>query len=362
MQTNRAPSPEPRSCTIVSGCASPRACWISAGCPTLRSPSASKAPSRKCRPGSGCGSPRSSASPLAASVRQEADQEDWENQAAREADRFLGSGLAERALAILRERSERLPRSPLYALEAEALRFLGDSDEALDVACAGVEAASKAGAIDIALELLLKMVVIEESRERLPEAETLLKEAAAVAASSHDPMLRLRVDITRLRLQRQRHPEARDQRRMLRKEVLATLTDDMLHKLRAHPVLLREVAAELGKEDARIAEAALRTLGAEVATDAQANSFARALTSLNIAQATQQHPPIDLDPIIEQYQKADFDPDIIRQWVTQQLTSTDAWTLSEAIGTSETGSDVLKSFRDYFRSGVEATMKGPVKM
>lgn len=298
---------------------------------------------------------------LASAVREEADQEAWENQAAQEADTLLRSGLADQALAVLRERSERLPRSLLYALEAEALRFREEFDEALAVARAGVDTASRAGAIDLALELLLKMVVIEESRGRLPEAETLLEEAAAVAASSHDALLRLRVDITRLRVQRQLYPEAWDQRRTLRREVLATITDDTLHTLRAHPVLLREVAAELGKEDARIAEAALRTLGVEVTTDEQANALAQALTKLNVTTPARQRPPIGLDEIIEQYEKANSDPDVIRRWVTNRLSTTGAQILSKTIGTSETGSDVLKSFRNYFRSGVAGTMKPLVK-
>ena len=298
---------------------------------------------------------------LSPAVRQQADQEEWEQQAAREADRYLSLGLASQALAVLRERSERLPRSALYALEAEALRFLEDFDQALAVARSGVEAASKAGAIDMVLELLLKMVVIEESREQFSAAETLLNEAAAVAVSSRDAMLRLRINVTRLRVQRQLYPEDRDQRRRLREEVVGTITEDILHKLRAHPVLLREVAAELGKEDARIAEAALNTLGIEVATDAQANSLAQALNRLKTAQATTQHPPIDLGSLIEQYEEHNSDPDIIRQWVTKELTSTDARTLSKVIGTYEKGSDVLRTFREYFRSGVDTAMKGAFK-
>ena len=98
------------------------------------------------------------------SVRDAASQQAWEDQASRTAERYLLSRRADEALDVLHEREERLPRSELFSLEAEAYRFLGRHDDALRVARAGVESTAGAGAIDVALELLLKMVVIEEGR------------------------------------------------------------------------------------------------------------------------------------------------------------------------------------------------------
>ena len=146
-------------------------------------------------------------------VRQSADQEAWEAQAARSADRYLQSRSPDAALKVLQERPDRLPRSPLYGIESEVYRFLGQPDEALAVARRGVESATIAGAIDMALELLLRMVVIEEGRENLTAAEKLLNEAAAVASHSGNRLLRFRVMITRLRLQRQIRPGSRDRAR-----------------------------------------------------------------------------------------------------------------------------------------------------
>ena len=82
------------------------------------------------------------------SVRRTASQEAWEDQAAQSVERYLQTGSPQPALDILQERTTRLPRSKLYFLEAEANRFLGRTQQALQVARNGVESASTAGAID----------------------------------------------------------------------------------------------------------------------------------------------------------------------------------------------------------------------
>lgn len=287
------------------------------------------------------------------SVRQTASQEAWEAQTYRSADRFLQSGAAEKALSLLRERPARLPRSPLYSLEAEALRFLGDFDEAMSVARAGVDEASNAGAIDMALELLLKMIVIEESRGRLDHADRLLAEADTVAAHSHNGILRLRVGITRLRVQRQLWPEGREEQEALRRDVLTTLSDDMLHKLQSQPVLLREVAAELGEDDARIAATAIETLGVEVTTDAQARAFGEAITSLHREQGSEKTADSTLSKLVDQILAAGFDPNEVRKLVIQELTTTDTKNLSGMVASVGPRTKVLDDFRNYFRAGVQ---------
>jgi hypothetical protein len=292
-------------------------------------------------------------------VRQTASQEAWEDQVARTANRFLQSGAVDKALAVLHERTGRLPRSPLYALEAEAYRFLGELDEAIRVSHAGVEALSKAGAIDMALDLQLKMVVIEESRGDPQVAEKLLTEAKAIATHSHNEILRLRVQITELRLQRQLRPDARDERMVLRRDALANLTDEILHRLRSQPVLLREVAAELGGEDMRIVRTAIDTLGLEVATDTQAQALARAITTLNTAQASKNVVDPVLSRAVEQFEQTNFDPGAIRKWVTTDLTTSDTRKLGQSLSMSAPQSEVYRDFRTYFRAGVDNTLRIP---
>lgn len=220
-------------------------------------------------------------------------------------------------------------------------------DEALAMAREGVESASKAGAIDMALDLLLKMVVIEEGRGNLEEAQKLLNEATAVSAHTSDELKRLRVKITCIRLQRQLNPPARDERALLKQEALQMLSSDTLRKLRDFPVLLREVAAELSKQSPQIAAAALQTLGVEVITDAQAEALGRAVANKVVRSAIKQFSPENTKDVGK-----------IRKWAVEKLTTRETRKLSSALASSKAGSAVLGDFRNYFRAGVSSALKG----
>jgi len=275
---------------------------------------------------------------LGKSVRETASQERWESQAFRSANRYLESRIPKKALGVLHERKTRLPRSQLYLLEAEIYQLLGNLPKALAVARAGADAASKAGAIDLALELLLKMVVIEEAQGHLKAAEDLLREASAIATHSSDDILQFRVKTTGLRLQRQLRPAEVVERKSLRDEASELLSDDLIRELRDHPVLLREGAAELAKQQPKLASAALETLGVEIATDAQAKAFADAIVKSGKL-------------TLKGFKSVKDNPasvKVIRDWATQVLTR---------LGKENVGSKVLDGFRDYFRAGVASTMK-----
>jgi hypothetical protein len=292
------------------------------------------------------------------SSRLAADMEAWERQAARSADRYLKAGSPQRALAAVKEREGRSARSPLYSLEAEAYRLSGQFDKALEVARKGADSSLGAGAIDTGLDLLLRMVVIEEVRGNLEAAEKLLRESAAVASHSSNRILQLRVDVTGLRLQRQIRPEAREERAALRRQVLPKLTDEMMQQLRSYPVLLREVAAELAKQDARLASVAIETLGAEVATDEQAVALGNAIVSLS----KEGDSNLVLDPTLAEgagyLETVRFDPEGIRKWVTQVMTSKDTRSLGGSVAAARSGTKILSDFRQYFRTGVASTLRG----
>lgn len=309
---------------------------------------------------------------LDASVRQAASQESWERQAVRSANRYLKARHPEDALHLLRERSTRSSRSPLYALEVETLRFLERPDEALKIGRAGVEAASKDGAIDMALELLLKMVAIEEARERLKDAWKLLEEAAAVATHSSNKILQLRVEAARLRLQRQLSPADRTERAELRQKVMSALDDETLRMLREYPVLLRELAAELAKQDPRLASAALETLGVEVGTDAQAKAFGNAFNKITADPKVKEifvKEPLKLEwerlgvptKVKGGKKRPAYTAEEIRKLATEVLTSRDTRKISEQLASTEAGSKILSSFREYFRVGVDSALKGKIK-
>jgi hypothetical protein len=289
------------------------------------------------------------------SVRRTARQEEWEDQTARSVERFLQSNAAQAALELLRERAERLPRSKLYLLEAETHRFLGQPNEALQVARAGVEAASGAGAVDLSLELLLQMVVIEEGRDNIEPAWELLEEASAVAAHTSNQVLRFRVTVTRLRLHRQLHPDASDARAALRREAIAEVTDEFLITLRGQPVLLREAAAELAKDDPRIAAAAVEALGIEVSTDAQAEALGKAIVTLNAES------PAPLEPTFvegaQRFQAPDADAQVVRSWATRAVSSKDTRNLGSTLASARARTPVLHDFRNYFRAGVNSSLR-----
>jgi hypothetical protein len=288
------------------------------------------------------------------SVRQSAHQAAWEAQAARSADRYLQSRNPIEALKVLNERPDRLPRSALFALEAEVYRFMGRPDKALVIARRGVESATAAGAIDMALDLLLRMVVIDEGRDDLRGAEKTLQEAAAVATHSSNRVLRFRVTVTALRLQRQLHPESRAERAQLRRDALAALDDVMLRTLREQPVLLREAAAELAKDDPRLAAAAIDTLGIEVASDAQAEAFGRA-----VADAADQIKLPRTGRIghgLQEVMESNFDANVVRKWATETLTSRETRRIGTELLNTEAGDQILRGFREYFRAGVSKAL------
>lgn len=283
-------------------------------------------------------------------VRKSADQAEWEAQVARSADRYLKGHAPSNALSLLQERSARLPRSALFGIEAEAYRFLGQADNALAVARRGVDSATAAGAIDMALDLLLRMVVIDEGRESLHAAEKTLMEATAVAGHSNNLLLRFRVAVTALRLHRQLHPASRTDRAKLRGEALAMLDDEMLRKLRERPVLLREAAAELAKHEPRLAATAIETLGIEVSSDSQAQSFGRALSG---AAAEKKLPRgAKLEEALQVVTQSNFDPGAVRKLATEAFTGRDTRRLGIELLNTEAGNVVLHEFRDYFRVGV----------
>jgi hypothetical protein len=280
-------------------------------------------------------------------VRRAASQEEWEDQAARRADRFLQARHADDALATVRERSARSPRSPLFAPEAEALRFLRRPDEALRVARAGVESALRAGAVDMALDLLLKMTVIEEGRADLPAAARLAEEAADVARHSASAVLRLRTSITGLRLRRRRgeatSPEA--------------LTTAQRRDLRGRPVLLREAAAELGADDPALAAIAVEVLGFEAATGAEVITLGRAVVAL-----TETVPGLDTEFLtlsrifLMAGHAPDPDPDYFMELFSRYLGAKQVRQAASALGRSAPGQPPLPEFREYFRAGVDSAL------
>ena len=128
------------------------------------------------------------------------------------------------------------------------------------------------------------------------------------------------------------------------------LDDEMLRKLRDQPVLLREAAAELAKDEPRLAAAAIETLGIEVSSDSQAVSFGHALADAagNMKLPRGQR----LDDVLQEVVESNFDAAVVRKLATDVLTGRDTRQLGTELLNTEAGHVALRGFRDYFRAGV----------
>jgi hypothetical protein len=173
-------------------------------------------------------------------------QSDWEEYAARAARRLLEAGQPDQALRILRERSERLPDSPLRALEATALYGLDQPDAAIDKAGEGIRAATASGDVPGQVELELLLALMFENRDRLEEAF----QSATVAADAAGPAGLLEAELrARLRLLRLSRKTDRGWRGLEdRARALGLLEALGMERVEADAGLLRDAAAELGDD------------------------------------------------------------------------------------------------------------------
>lgn len=217
---------------------------------------------------------------LNARLRSPVDQATWEKDAALRAERYLRSGNAAGALTALRERAPRLPGSALYRIEVDALRLQGDVAEALATAERGLQGATGKERI----ELLLTSANILEGQGRMPEALIAAGDAnELLPRGDGDPILRLRVLITRIRLLRKQGDKPA--RNDLRSEALELIDQELLKALAKYPRLLEESAAELGKIDTEVLGAAVKQLGVHVKTQEQAESLTAAFSVLPESEA-----------------------------------------------------------------------------
>jgi len=106
-----------------------------------------------------------------AGTRGLADLEDWEDIVRRKVADLLAHGEPEPALDMLSGRPDRTSKSPLYALEAEALRRLGRWEESFGVLDRGIAEALRHGHREQALSLELQAadMVLANRREHYPQ-------------------------------------------------------------------------------------------------------------------------------------------------------------------------------------------------
>jgi hypothetical protein len=195
----------------------------------------------------------------------EADQTSWEQNVERTARGQLRDAFPETALEILAQRDERLPGSPLYLTEAEALQAIGQGSLALEVIERGSRLAEAAGERSQVVLLQLLAELIHERAGKLTEAARCVADAVTAAGLIENPQLRLRTLSAALRLNRKFLHVGGPPPEELATRAVGLIRDIGLNALFDTPGLLRELAAELGPRVPGLIDTAIEVTGTFVA-------------------------------------------------------------------------------------------------
>ena len=117
-----------------------------------------------------------------------ADTATWEVYTARHAGEMLRLGGLQEALAMLRERTDRTPGSPLHLLEAKALALLGRAKEADQALRKAIDAAAESGDRSAMLEALLLSAQLAQDAGDVAGADAVLREATVIADVMNDTL------------------------------------------------------------------------------------------------------------------------------------------------------------------------------
>lgn len=193
----------------------------------------------------------------------EADLAEWEAFAARTAQSSLNRGDPEGALKVLLRRKDRLPGSPLFAIEADANSRLHNVARALDVIDRGLESAAEAGARGQAAELWLVRSLISERERKFAAAGRDAARANGIARDLANTDMMLRSIATLLRLHRKSRnidgPSPED----LVSDANAILDDIGDRSLLDQPGLMRSLAGELGPTRPKLLALTVQNTGSD---------------------------------------------------------------------------------------------------
>jgi hypothetical protein len=217
---------------------------------------------------------------LQAGESEDAAQADWEQQAAVEAQRLLVERNPQEALAVLARRSDRLPGSPLYALESRAQLFAGETDRALLTSWAGI-AACREEFKSVAIDLALLAGFINERKGDFPAARQAVAEGVTIARQTKDKILQLRALLRAQRLQRLAAKQ-RKSKGAYPAMLLQTVRSVSEAQLRGNPSLLRELATELGVTDPHYLRLASEVLLEEVLSSIPQGELIRLMEQLKL--------------------------------------------------------------------------------
>lgn len=165
----------------------------------------------------------------------------WEKQAALKATYKMEKGRLAEALAELDQRSDRLPGSGLFALEAEIRQRLGQTETALEIIQNGLASAEEEANVLLTVKLLLQQARIERNKEDFQAAQASLAEVENhLKALARPPALaNLRLQQEQLILARLIGRDDEDHLDQL-DEAFAQLDD---HTIRDHIDLMGEIVS-----------------------------------------------------------------------------------------------------------------------
>ena len=212
---------------------------------------------------------------------KEADQDQWEAHAARQAHNYLSGTLQapDKALKVLQERPYYSPGSPLYRLTAEALRALDRPEDAIEVARKGLESVSTAEVhhAQYAGELERLISVIEESQENLEGALASARHATDYAQLANDAIGIVQAKIAQARILRKMGDEDSEMRGELLSSVSAMLDASLWSRIRNRPAVLRELVAEMSASNLDVLKLGVETVGIELIDTEQRDDLVETL-------------------------------------------------------------------------------------
>ena len=205
-----------------------------------------------------------------------ASLETWERTAVDRARTAIDRAEPERALEILRERSQRSGSSEIFRLEAEAHEALGDPAKAAQALARGVDHARLAGSVRNFIELSLAGARSLERVGRFARALAIADGCSGEVGSRATRMEALEIDVTRLHLRRLLDRGDDSETEAIREAVRRGFANLHSSELRTNPRIVRLVAAELGNELGVLARA-LKIVGVGPLAEDEARSLAAAL-------------------------------------------------------------------------------------
>ncbi|MFF7780146.1 AAA family ATPase [Streptomyces tanashiensis] len=194
-------------------------------------------------------------------VLAEADGEAWTRQVVRQARTLLDAGQAAAALALIRERPARPCPSGVSVLEIEALAAQGRMPEARRLVTETLERAGERGDAEAYADVAVLGARIAEDLGAYGEALDLLNQARKAASATPGRVAWLQASVAQLRIHRRSGAEESAQAQELRTAVVAATDRLRRRERRAHPSLVRELAAEVGDMVPGLLSEAARTTG-----------------------------------------------------------------------------------------------------